>query len=363
MAIQVLPRGLTSGDVLSQGFGTGLQALAQSKMSQMQRNQQMSALSNLTNPNLSPEQRLGLVSLLPEALQRPVLENIDQLLSMGQGPASPFQAQDQNLGEMVGEGEQRAMQQQQAGQQPTQRIGNLFTSKGQQIQQGRLDVERQKLVQRQQMAVNDQANKYLKEVKKDSVPAQKIQYTVNNIMDLLDSGEAQTGLKGRLLPKELQNETTQVLRTAINDLVLAKAAAGTGGGKGVMSKARLALEQLSKPDIWQKPGAIRRNLNNIINDPTLMQALAESQASQELKQQWGGSYPRDYESQIESRAHDIIKEQKAAQNQKKEATQQNLIIEATNKYPPAQYEGQILDDADTGLSLISENGEWKIHKG
>jgi hypothetical protein len=182
-------------------------------------------------------------------------------------------------------------------------------------------------------------------------------------MDLLNTGEAQTGLTGRFLPKELQNETTQVLRTAINDLVLAKAAAGTGSGKGVMSKARLALEQLSKPDIWQQPGAMRRNLQNIINDPTLQKALAESQASEELKKEWGGSYPRDYESKIESRAQQIMKEQKSEQKLKKMETETGLIKEVQDKYPASQYPGKVIKDADSGLRVVSRDGKWEIYKG
>jgi hypothetical protein len=354
MPLQILNE-LGQGEQLGQMLRTGLQGLAQSKLQQMQQSKMAGALQSLVGDQSTQQQKLSAIASLPVELQKVVLQNIDQIL------AQPDQGQQQAQGEFGIQAQ--APMQQQFPQAPQKKLGGLFTSPAQRIQEERLGVEKEKVAQRQQMAIDERAHKFLTEVKKDSVPAQKIRYTVNNIMDLLESGEAQTGLTGRFLPKELQNETTQVLRTAINDLVLAKAAVGTGGGKGVMSKARLALEQLSKPDIWQQPGAMRRNLQNIINDPTLMKALAESQASEELKKEWGGVYPRDYESKIESRTQQIMKEQKAEQKLKKMETGTALIKEVQDKYPASQYPGKIIKDADSGLRVISRDGKWEIYKG
>lgn len=302
MAIQVLPRGLTSGDVLSQGFGTGLQALAQSKMSQMQRNQQMSALSNLTNPNLSPEQRLGLVSLLPEALQRPVLENIDQLLSMGQGPASPFQAQDQNLGEMVGEGEQRAMQQQQVGQQPT--IGSLFKSPQRRIQEETLELKKQsqRLKESESEFKQQQSLKPFLDAENTAFKnTRAVQKLAKQMLDIVQKNPSKfdnilTRAKG-LAPIEaqkllIQDPDIREYMAKVTNLVTALA----GTRKGQPTNFKIKYEALGKPDIsmpLESQISLLENLIGLGDEASQVQDYMES-----LKNPETGAYPLDIAQRV-----------------------------------------------------------------
>lgn len=74
-----------AGGRIGAALGAGLQQLAQNKLAAMQQRAQASALESLGRQDFTPQQRFQAVSFLPPELQKVVLQNIDQLLEQPRG--------------------------------------------------------------------------------------------------------------------------------------------------------------------------------------------------------------------------------------------------------------------------------------
>ncbi len=341
------------GSKLGTGIGQGLMDLANNRMGKIQQRELNQRTSQgLQALNFNPQEASALANLDPQILQNVVKQRL----------AAPNEANYlQALQSLLGGDQQTAQMPQ--GQQglPHQQIlnGQQQTPQGAQFQmgtrlpQGGINAQQAtKLAElaQSQIAEKSKAQRHiesinapiLKQIQEEAAPARRVEKITNDLSKLLDTGKVITGLTGRLTPKELQTEEGQEFLSQLNQLVLEKAQLG----KGVPTKLRLTLEQLSKPDVWQKPKTIKNLLDKIKNDPETKLLIAKDVAREQLEQEFGDAQPKNFKSLIEKRAKEIVSNQKSESNEFKEL-------------PPAdQEDGVIYDDPSTGKSVQSINGKW-----
>lgn len=289
MPVQFVPGAMTSSQALSTGLKSAMERLAQMQVQNLQQQKQADLWGNILG---NPQAGQMLSGASPDQLK--AILNNPALLERLQGLGSPQQ-------QMMQPGMEGQVMQPQ-GPSFAQRVAEGAKSPALRLQEQNQAREDEKFQYKKQRNQDEDARKFFEEKEKKIDPLRGIYNSVNKAMSIMDDPKAQTGLKGKFIPEYLRNEITQQLDTVLNSVVLKKAAAGTGGGKGVMSKARLALEQLAKPAIWQNQKALRKNLNDILQDPDMRKALAEDKAIREAKAQFRDGYPKDIEQIVEERS-------------------------------------------------------------
>ncbi len=333
--------GQALGTGLSSGISTGLNNLINSKMQQVQQQRAQQQGSAFWKGLGLPDQIANQFALAPESVQKSLLDRLEGINIGGQQQ----QMQSQQLPNQL---QQQAQQPQQQG---GLRLGANPVERRQQAQlQQQAQLHREAQQQRAQQHSERLNAPVLKQIEERAIPARNISNIASELTDLLNTGKVITGIKGRFTPKELQTEEGQEFLAKINELVLQKAQLG----KGVPTKLRLSLEQLSKPDVWQKPQAIKKLLSDIQNQPEIQRDIASDQARQEIIQEVGENQPKNIKALIEKRTKEILGENK----------KEIKLIEKQNKQseaglPPAkQFEGKIARNSITGERRRSQNGQW-----
>ena len=138
-----------------------------------------------------------------------------------------------------------------------------------------------------------QSKDYLKSLRTRVEPAQDLYNTIKETKDLLRDPNLQIGPIKSLVPSRLQNEATQELVAKLNEIVTKKAQLG----RGVPSKQRLLLEQLSKPQVWQKPETIRKLIGDLEGQLSTT-LLEENIKDQLIKEQ--GKIPANLETLVKN---------------------------------------------------------------
>lgn len=196
---------------------------------------------------------------------------------------------------------------------------------------------------RQQRHIETINKPILDKIEEKAGPARQVSKLADDLLGLLNTNKVITGLKGRFTPKELQTEEGQQFLSKINQLVLQKAQLG----KGVPTKLRLSLEQLSKPDVWQQPKAIKKLLEDIKSEPETQKDIANDIARTQILEEHGENQPKNIRSLIEKRSKEII--------EKNKKPEQNVF----ETLPPAiNFEGKIARNPATGQRMKSINGQW-----
>jgi hypothetical protein len=191
----------------------------------------------------------------------------------------------------------------------------------------------------------------LKEIEDKGVPARQTVQIAQDALDLLETNKALTGIKGALTPKQLQTEEGQALMSKLNQLVILKSQLG----KGIPSKTRLQLEELSKPAIWQKPRVLKKLLNDIKNDAEIRKDIAEAEAADQIVRESGDFLPKNLNGEIKRRSRDLLRTQE-------EQSQPNQLTAAM--LPPPGKEGSKARNPITNeIEYMVVNGQWQSAKG
>lgn len=307
------------GSSLGTGLSSGLQALAQNKLQQLAQRTATQRWQQAV-PNI-PEGLAQLIGSSPEGVQKALLDRLEGL---------QFGAQPQNILQP-----QAPTQELQAMQQSTPQV-TLGPSSAERR-------HRETLNQQAQQHIDKLATPYFKEIRESAVAPRKIISTAEQIRELVESGKAKTGIQGRFTPAWLQTPEGQELTAKLNDVVLLKAQLG----KGVPTKMRLTLEELSKPAIWQQPKAILRLVDDLIKDPEFNKEVALDRALEEFQDQWQ-TIPKNYESLIKKRAHEISKSTLSGRS----------TAELEKKLPAKDYPGKVAVNPKTGQRMKSVDGKW-----
>lgn len=322
------------------GLGEGLESLVQNKLQQIQQQnaRRQGALGLQALLGLSPEMAQQAIGA-PEAVLR---EFTKRHMTQG-GDQNYLQALNAILG---------------GGQQPeggtpiisgegitpdraTKLADLALKERGRKEKQ---DLAKQKLELAQQANIDKKNAPILKSIEESGSPARRVTKLSDDLLSLLDTGKVITGLAGRFTPAFLQTEEGQQFLSKINKLVLEQAQLG----KGVPTRLRLSLEQLSKPDVWQNPKAIRKLLQDIKNDPETQKAISKDIAREQIEEEYGDKHPSNIRSIIEKRAKEI-------RSQNKQTNQPQTFSELP---PASEYPGKIARNPETGQRMRSVNGEW-----
>ncbi len=317
MAIQILNDPLRSlgssiGSSIGAGLGSGLQQLAQQKLDQFSQRQQIERGSQFWQGLGLPKELAVQFAQAPESVQKSLLDRLEGVNIGGDDSGA--------MGEGATKGGFKI------GANPAERR------------------HKELLAQKEQHHLEKLHTPALKQIEEEGIPARQTLKLVDDIEKVVGTSKAVTGVAGKFLPNFLQTPEGQELNSLFNQLVVLKAQLG----KGVPSKLRLQLEELSKPAIWQDPSAIKKQLNRIKNDPEIQRYVAKDQAREELLGEFEGKVPRDLPSLIDKRSKEIISE--------KNKSQKSRVVEGGDSSYP---DGAQAKNPKTGkIDLVTKNGKW-----
>jgi hypothetical protein len=273
----VRDRGL--GEKLGTGLGEGLRYLAENRLGRIQNREDLlaaQAQQQALRQQQQQQRQSGLQALFgnqAQALSSLDTELLKSLISghikaqgnlnkeLLQAPANA--AYLEQLYNMANEnGIQLPGQPQQIGQQSA--VANLSNLSRSPVQLNptqaanllNLGLKQKQVGLKEQENLAKHYRKFIEGAQQESKSAQLVRQLAEQAKELFDTGKVSSGILGNFTPSVLQNQETQMFAGLINELITKKAQLG----KGTPSKARLMLEQSSKPSLWQKPGAIRYRL-------------------------------------------------------------------------------------------------------
>ena len=257
MALPTLKNPRSFGEIFGTGIGQGINQLTQQKLAEMSQHKRATALQRLGVPsNLS-----SLVSQYPDELQYKFL---DQMGFPG----------------MLGEG--------------TAPLG---------VPGGGSSKFRENLALKQQGHINKSLENYFKMNETTEPVSQEIYDITQRALELLNSGKVASGLiGGKYNPRShtaLQNAETQEFLKQINRLVVLQ------GSKGIPSRARLLLEQASKPVLEHKTEVQRNILDQL--QTFAKRSLAEAGAIKEIQGKYGYNLPQNARELIKHRKEQLFK--------------------------------------------------------
>ena len=355
----MLPKSSTqqAQENLGSALGQSLQQLAQNKVQEMQ---QRKLGDTLHAAGVSPHVA-QLISNLPPESQKLALQNLDAVLAY-----SSAQNNQNATGQTITPEMNQTLAAKSTGESKPS-LGSIFQNPQQKLkreemaQRERLkekDYEQKERFHEQEFGSKQEKENYkrvepiLTKAKESGSVGRKVIRSLDNILRLVKSGKAITGVGGYLTPDFLQTPEGQQLRSEIGSLVLLRGEAG-----GNSSVKRLGLTELEKPAIWHSPEAIEKIANKFKNDPELQREIAEAEAAEELTETTQGIYPKNAVALIEKRTKEI---QRASSSKYRKATLRDVEAE----YPASQQpEGFVVDDPETGLGLIVRDGKWEFELG
>lgn len=359
MAIQLPKSSIQQGqENIGTALGQSLQQLAQNKVQEIS---QRKLGDTLHAAGVSP-QIAQLISNLPPESQKLALQNLDAVL------AYSASQNNQNAPEQMNAGQATQTMAAKPTSESAPTLGSIFQNPQHKIkreemaQRERLkekDYEQKERFHQQEFGSKQEERNYkriapiLKQAEESGVPARKVVRSVDNILRILDSGQAITGIGGKITPAFLQTAEGQELLSEIGNLVLLEGELG----KGAPSATKLGLIELKKPAIWQDPKAMRAIANRIKNDPETQKDIAEAEATEELIEATQGKYPENAVALINKRTKEIAK---SKTNKYKSA----VLREVEAQYPAAQLaDGTETDDPETGFPLVVKDGKWTFQLG
>lgn len=245
MALTILDRPSTGGQ-LGSAFGTGLKALAQSKLDAMAKRQRQSQTQKGLEaivPGLKPEQYGAISGLDPQILQQFVkgelarpgeeayAKSINQILGGEQGVELPNNAR--------------------LNAQQATNLANI--SFKQQEAREKHESARQKNIDATNKTWNTQFDKSLD-------IANKIHDISSQMKDLLSTGKVNSGIAGRYTPEFLQNDESRQFEALSNEIASLIAA-----NSGVATNFKIKLAQSMKPNLTQPRKTQEKLLGNIID--------------------------------------------------------------------------------------------------
>lgn len=301
MALIIGPQEESVGGSIGKAVGGGLSnllgGLAQGKAQTIQR---QGSYRSLLQSGVDPQSAMLLsnFSSNPE-IQAKLLEGLWQ-----RGAPQQQGGQQQGGIEQLSalSGQQQQMQQ---GQAPQDRMGQQQAAQQQPkssfynmpLRERR---EEEKLALKKQQIATQENAPWVKNLDAAAQPAKSIKDYIGEAKKIISENkdDIQYGWKS-LSPGIFQNAPTQALVSLLNQIVLQKAQLG----KGVPTKMRLALEEASKPALWQKPETVDYLLNVLeesVNEPLEMERIKDKLIEKNF-----GLQPRGLENQVKKYYHKI----------------------------------------------------------
>ncbi len=328
--VQVIndPNRQTYGQTLSKSLSSALEGLASHKIGQMQAKHQQTrtaqSLESLLGVSSKEAHNLALLDpkilehVVKNKLAAPSEEAFAQALGLGGPSQSPQTAQPESEGNellkyipefLESEEGQKTFtpeQRQEIMQKMTSQQTQPQTQpQGQQKASPRLKADQAfklaQLGEAKQQNINQENKPTIERITQAAEPKRILRSEAKealrlfNLRDEKGNRIAQVGTIKGLTPSSFQNDVTQALVAKLNDIVIKK----SESGKGVPHRARLALERLSKADVWQKPAAVEYLLKDIISDTT--EGLYEDEARRQIMEEHNNIQPRGLETLIEKR--------------------------------------------------------------
>lgn len=312
------------GGRLGAALGSGLQQLAQNKIQALQNQQYQQSLASI--PGMNPQMAQLLTNLSPEE-RKQVWPNIGSLMQL-------YSAQ----------GQQQAPGQQLAGQpsQQGQLLQDIFTSPQQKQQKELLELKKES----NELKRTQFNQTLLEKIETKAQVARELQANAKKALGAID--KAISGPAGAITPKYLQSEEGQYLQSILNRIVILNAQTA----KGNPTLGRLKLEEGSKAAVWNKPKVLKKIMQDIIDNPELLEDAFEGDIANNLVEQYGSDLPRDWQKIIK-------KETKLALSKNKKERAGKFTkgsLPDASKYK----EGQIAQNPVTGEDeFVIRNGKWE----
>lgn len=263
-----------------------------------------------TAPRLTEEQQQGLLKmltnpkeLLAKAQQPGGLSELNKLLVPQQQMSMPSAGMPQARPQMQQPQQMQGMQQpQMMPQQPQQAPGygglQLPASPQKGIAQQKLEIEKQKLSEKERTKRQESINKanapYLAQIDKAVALGDEMESIASEMKALLDTGNVSSGVKGTL-PTIVQSSESQRFQALANELAALLAAQGTG----VATNFKIKLAQERKPNLTQKRDTQYALIKDIFDKSNKLKSI--EQARNEIISENGGEQPANIKSLIQKR--------------------------------------------------------------
>lgn len=186
--------------------------------------------------------------------------------------------------------------------------------------------------------------KFEEKVEEYGKPANTLYNDIDEIFEILQKGEAITGVNGRLTPTALQTEDGQRLEILLNDVVLQKDSA-LGGRNNV---ARLNLQKASKASIWNQPSTIAQTFIKTLEDEQFLKDYSRYKALEKFQDM--AMPPSNYKQAV-------LDEAKRIKSDVKKKIDDYKLIKLQLDLPEDAYEGEEFKDTSTGIRGKIVNGE------
>jgi len=337
-------------------LGEGLQAIAQHKMKQHQNRQFQEQLKKF---NVSPEGAEFISSFQdkPEILKSlfenlGMFQNQQQPGSMQEQPSwqpnaftgtqqqtpglEQYQQQLPGAQELAQNISQLGRQVPTAGQQQQPMMGNPFESAAAKRAKAQTEIAQENLKTAKSAHELAKESAIVKEnkpdrdiLREDVRSVEPVIKVTNEIKDLISSPDIQWGSIKSLTPQRFQNAPTQALVSKFAELVILKSQLG----KGVPHRARLALENLAKPNLSLDKAAAEYLVDSIHGGAS--EVMLKKDLEDQLIERNGGE-PKNLSQTLKN------------------------YYRVANELPPAsEYEnGDILEAAK--YRFINNDGRWEI---
>lgn len=295
-----------------QTLGSGLEQVAQAKLGQLQENQLLNSLRSAG----APAENIELFRALkgqPE-LQKNILQNPGFFGQQAAAPEAAINSMEPT---------------QQQVQQPSN-VQNLLKNPATRHQEEQERIAREQLELSKKKDIREENKPFSEEMRAEAKWAREAKPLGLEIAELMDRPDIMWGEIKSLTPTRFMNAATQALVSKLAKLVLYEAKEG----KGVPSKLRLQLEDLSKPQIYQKPEAAKYLINSFNNK--VNNILSKENIADQLININKGEPPRF--------------KQEVDKYYKKYKT-----LEPASNYP----DGTIAEDGK--IKFITKDGEWEIY--
>lgn len=283
MALTVLPKNQSLGELLGTGLGAGLSQGMQQAGQQYQQQAGLGQLLNMLNiPQGQSKQLSSALANLDPKLQQTILANIGTLAASQQPGMQPDQMGQPGQVQEQGVGQERSV------------LNKLFTTPQQQQMEERLKLKKQQTELQEQAQTFKQFEAQKGTIEKYGRPANQLLSSVDRALEILEKGNPITGLAGGILSPKFQTAEGQELGQIFNEIVLLKDSQLPGRN----SALRLSLQQLSKPQIWQSTQALTSLLKRMRANPAALEDAARYNALQKLEEDFTDKVPKDWRQQL-----------------------------------------------------------------
>ncbi len=318
--IQETNPGGNIGSAFGTGLGSGIQALANNKLQQIQQQQQTAKAAQFwTGLGLDPQMAHQFASA-PEAIQKSLLDRLEGV----------------NLGG------------QQSGREGSINIG---ANPAERRHKELIDLKRESLAEKrkltehqEEVAGQEKVQPFLHAQAQDFNNAKKIQNMATRMLANLEKNkEKWPNLAGYLPDRIHRNPEVRKYLADANQLVTLLA----GSRKGQPTNFKIKLEALSKPQLDQPIETQEAILKDLISSSG--EVFNTQKEIAKIKEANGGNYPRDLETRLAE-----------MQNTRTEQQPEQLSVGSTvEKLPDASLYPNAEIEAPNGEILVSDGKKWK----